>query len=66
MNTVPPLAQMIEELDRALVAVVNEGDREFIEGIKILMEMQEPIAQDAIQRVAKIYIKFQQDMHSAL
>jgi len=66
MHNLPPLGEMLQELDRALFAIMDENDREFVEGIKMLVDMEEPVPQDAAQRIAKIYIQFQKAMHSAL
>lgn len=64
--SLPPVAQMIEQLDRGSFAILKDDDREFVEGVRMLVEMQEPIPQDAVQRVAKIYMEFKKHMHNAL
>lgn len=66
MITAAQLHQMIEELDRGSFVILDDNDREFVEGVKMLIEMQEPVPPDAVQRVATIYKKFQEDMHNSL
>jgi hypothetical protein len=61
----PPFGQMIAELDEAQAAIVNDADREFIQGILMLLSMQEAIAQSDAQRVQKVYVRFRQVMHQA-
>lgn len=66
MVTAEQLQAMVEELDRGSFVILEDNDREFVEGVKMLIDMQEPVPPDAVQRVVRIYTKFKQDMHNAL
>jgi hypothetical protein len=51
----------IKELAHHESLILDEGDREFILGLNMLMEMQEPIDPRYAERVAQIYQKVEQN-----
>lgn len=53
-----PLAQMIEELDRGSILIINDEDREYVQGVKMLLDMNEVVGQEAILRIQQIYKEF--------
>jgi hypothetical protein len=59
----PPFAQMVGELDAGSLLLVNDSDRDFIEGLKMLAEMQEQITASDVVRLQKIYLAFKQNEH---
>ena len=66
MITLAQLHMMIKELDEGSFAILDEGDREYVEGVKMLLHMQEPVSEEAKLRITGIYQKFQQTMHLAM
>ncbi len=56
-------SQMITELNDALLAIVEEEDREFIQGVKMLLEMSHGIQPSDIRRAKQIYVEHQQNLH---
>jgi hypothetical protein len=60
------LQQMIAELDEGSFAILDEKDREFVEGVKMLLRMDEAVSNEAVQRIKDIYDKFKRDMHLAM
>lgn len=64
--TYDQLQQMITELETASFAILDPQEREFIEGVKFLLHMQENVTPEAAMKVKTIYDKFQKAMHLAM
>jgi hypothetical protein len=57
---------MVEELDRGSFAILEEKEREYVDGVKMLLHLQEPVSEEVAQRVKEIYVKFKKTMHLAM
>lgn len=59
----PPFAQMVGELEESSMLLINDSDRDFVAGLKMLAEMQEQITASDLVRLQKIYATFKQTQH---
>jgi len=57
---------MVAELDQGSFAIIDAKDQEFVEGVKLIIALQEDISVETALRVQKIYNQFQQNMHLAM
>lgn len=60
------LVGMTNELAEGAFAIVNDVDRDFVDGVKLLIDMEEPVATEDTQRLRKIYAEFQKALHAGL
>jgi hypothetical protein len=51
----------IKELAAHSALIIDEGDREYVLGLQMLMEMQEPIDPTCADKVARIYAQTMQN-----
>ena len=61
---IPSLEKMVQDLNDASLAIVDEKDREFIQGIAMLIEMSHGVTQSDANQAKQIYITWQQNMHT--
>lgn len=59
----PPFVQMVNELEEGSMMLVSDSDRDFVAGLKMLVEMQEQITASDLARLQKIYAAFLQNQH---
>ena len=55
MSVVSRMRDQVRELATAEMMILNEDDREFVLGLQMLMDMEEPIDVHYADRVEKIY-----------
>lgn len=51
----------VRELTKHSSLILDEADREYILGLNMLMEMQEPIDPTCAEKVARIYVQTMQN-----
>ncbi len=61
----PALGKMVMEMNDDLLSIVEEKDREFIQGVAMLVEMNHAIAPSVAQQVKDIYVEYHQNHHRA-
>jgi hypothetical protein len=62
----PQLVAMVNELSDGGSVIVNDDDRVFVEGVKLLIDMEEQVPVKDAQRIQLIYIAFKQTLHAGL